>query len=142
MEDQKIRLTAEDWKNLIPSKHISIGSQQITVKPLGFAKLAETLDKIKSLQGELEGENITVDKYKTPEGILAITCIALKKMPELISDSCNLHIDDIKNLPIQIAVDIVKTILDSNIESQKGLLKNFQALAGKTTDLIAGVSAT
>jgi len=142
MEDKKISITAEDWNNLIPGKEVSIASQKVTVRPLGFRKLTETIRKIKSVMGELSKTGISAENYSKLENLMSITTIVLENIPEIISDSCNLDPRDIPNLPVQVAIKLIEAIIDVNIDSQKGLLKNCVALAEKTTTLVTEVSGT
>lgn len=135
-QETKVKLSSEDWTNLIPTKTVPIASKSVTVKPFGFAKLTETIRKFKAVQNQLTEMGVTLANYNEPENLLSITLVILERMPELILDSSNLDPEDIKEIPVNIALTLVEAMLDANIESQKGFLKNLTALASKASLLV------
>lgn len=137
-EESKVSLSQEDWDSLVPIKEVSIASKKIVVKPLGFKKLRETIVKLGTIEKELTEKGVTLENYESAQSLLAIASIVLERMPEIISDSSNLHPDDIEGLPINVAIILVEAILDANIESQKGLVKNLAALASKAGQIVRG----
>jgi len=141
MEDKRISIPAGDWENLIPGEEVPIGSVKLTVRPLGFKKLTETIRKLKGLIAEIAESGVTKDNFSTPDMLLSIASIILNHAPEIILDSCNLDPQDLLRLPLTSVMKILESILNVNIKSQKGLVKNCLALAEKTTALITEVSA-
>lgn len=135
-EEKKIKLSDQDWENLVPIIEIPIASQKVSIRPLGFKKLTETIRKFQNSQKELLESGVTLENYSSPEGMLAITTIILERMPDIISDSSNIDLTDVERLPINVALTLVEAILDANITSQKGFLKNLTALATKAAQLM------
>lgn len=137
MPNEKVKLMDNDWKDLLPSKEVAIASQKIIVEPLGFKNFTLIINRFKDIQGELTTAGIDIAQLKdSPGSMITLTSLILEKMPELISLSCNLDAEDIDRIPINTAIQIVEAIIDVNIESQNGFLKNLTALAGKTSQLM------
>jgi len=141
-EDRKVEITKEDWDNLIPVKEVKIASQTICVKPLGFKKLRETIKKFNGIKSELIEQGITLDNYNETNNLLTLATVIFDKIPEVLANSTNIRLEDIENLPINIIVKIIEAILDSNIDSQKGLVKNLVTLANKASQAMQGGLAT
>jgi len=135
-EEKKVKLSEEDWTNLAPIKEVPLGTKKVTVKPLGFLKLTEIITKLQNTQKELLAVGVTLDNFNDPQNLLVIATHILQRIPEVIIFSCDLDEEDVKNLPINVAVILLETILDANIESQQGFIKNLTALASKATLLM------
>jgi len=74
--------------------------------------------------------------------LLTLATVIFDKIPEVLANSTNIRLEDIENLPINIIVKIIEAILDSNIDSQKGLVKNLVTLANKASQAMQGGLAT
>lgn len=135
--ETKIKLSSEDWKNLVPIKTVEIGSQKITIRPFGFKNLTEVIGKLRSIQTELTELGLTLDNYNSPENVLSLMGIILSRMPEIIIESCNIDNEDLDNLPTKVVFKLVEAMLDCNIESNKGFVKNLTALASKAALLMS-----
>jgi hypothetical protein len=55
----------------------------------------------------------------------------LEEAPEIISEMTGVHEDDIKNLPLDVVVDMFNVSLDVNLNSQEDLVKNLKSLGEK-----------
>lgn len=135
-KEKQIRLTDEDWDLLLPGKTVTLGETELFVEPLGLKILSKMMKKIKAIYFELKKAEITKDNYKEIDNIFVIAELISDKAPEIISESCNLHIDDVNRLTPIKSLPIVEAILSINIESQRGLLKNFGTLANQISELV------
>ena len=132
-----MKLNTADWNILFPSKIVKVGTQSVNIKALGLDKLAELIGSLEFLIRECKDKGINLGNYQSHYTDLA--SIILLESPEILALLTEIDADDIKKLPISVAVELLKTSLDVNLESQDELSKNLYALVGQVA-AITGMS--
>ena len=139
--NKRQRIKDEDWNILFPGKEIMIGTTPITIKPLSVDQFTTVLRRITTHQGRIverfKKEKINLTNFDSPENKLKLVSMIMDIVPEALADAANIDVDDTKRLPFHKALEILEAVLDVNIESQEGLVKNLKSLAEKMTSLMA-----
>ena len=125
------RLSNDDWKDLLPGKTVTIGKTPIVIEPLGVAKLAKLTLQFTPLAKKLKKAGITLDNFEDEENILILASELINNAPGILEAASGLHKEDIARLPLHAAVEIIRAVLEVNMEGQESLIKNFKALKTK-----------
>jgi hypothetical protein len=135
-----VKIAQEDWENLLPVSLFNIGKTQIEIRPLGWEDLTNLVKRLTGIKDKIKVLNITIENIKAPDSILSIASIVMAYIPDVLSDISGIDIEDLKRLPLQTIVDLLMFILDTNIKSHQGFVKNLNALTSKLAQLMSGVS--
>jgi hypothetical protein len=130
------KLDATDWEILLPGKVITLGKTQIEIKPLGFEKLASILRRITEFVPKFVMQGITLDNYTEQGNLVKLTQLLMTDLPDILAEVCDLDKEDLLRLPLAPVVEILKTVIEVNVESQENLEKNLLGLGeaiGKLT---------
>jgi hypothetical protein len=128
MKKQKLNL---DLEALFPGSPLIIGNESIIIRPLNIEQLAHISKKISGLGKILTEKNITIENFNTPENLFHLAVIALDNVPEVLEEAANVEIESLKQLPLEIIVQIIERIISENLKSKDGLEKNFKSLIEK-----------
>jgi hypothetical protein len=145
---QKTRLQESDWAALFPSKSYMIGTSTIDIAPLSIQELSLVLNKLVQISDkisdslndsesvdpidmELDESLISKNNAKTSLNVLNLVKIVMEESPDILSDISGIDVEDVKALPLDIALDLFNFCLDVNIESQDSLIKNFNGLGDR-----------
>lgn len=120
-----------DLEALFPGDTIKIGETSVDIRPMGVFQLSVLSRKLKSFIKTLADEGVTWDNYNTPDNILKIATLLLEQFPEVLEEASNIHIDDLKELPIEVIIQIIDKVVDVNLKSKSALEKNFKSLVTK-----------
>jgi hypothetical protein len=129
-EKQPQRLEV-DLDQLFPGKTLKIGSQTLYIQPLGAGKLVILIKKFKTVVKSLEEDGVTWDNFQSPENMFKLITKVMEDFPELLAEASNIHVDDLKSLPIELNLQILDKVIEVNMESKDSLLGNFNSLMGK-----------
>ena len=127
-EKQRLEL---DLEELFPGKSVEIGGKQIDIRPMGLFQLSVMSRKLKSVFLVLKEEGITFNNFNEKDNLLTIAVVLFEQFPDVLSDITNIHVDDIKNLPIEYGIILIDAALEVNLNSKEALAKNFKSLIGK-----------
>ena len=131
----KVRLKDADWESLFPGTEYTIASTTFRIKPLSLKGLAYISTKFSQIGMKIGALNLTLsDLDSGSRNITAMTELIstiLEEAPEIISEMTGVHEDDIKNLPLDVVVDMFNVSLDVNLNSQEDLVKNLKSLGEK-----------
>lgn len=133
------RLSDDDWSDLLPGKDFTIGKNTIVIEPLGIAQLGLAMTKMGGLIKKLTSKGITPDTFNLPENIPVIFGELLAEAPGLFEKAAGIHRDDIARLPIGKGIELLKTVIDVNVESQDSLAKNLTALVEMVTGSMGAI---
>ena len=139
-DNEKVGLTEEDWNILLPGREFTVGKTTVYIEPLGLKDFVATVKRLDSIRVELATAGLTLENYSDPAGIVKLATLIMDNVPDVLSDSSGIKESDLKKLPLGVIMNLLSVVLDVNIESQEGLLKNFTALAGKVVSLINSLS--
>ena len=131
----RIRITAE-LDELFPGDVISIGSQTIEIKALGFGKIMSLVRKLNALGPKFTEAGISWTNFTSEGFAIPLASILLEQAPDILSEVSNIHEDDIQMLPLDKIVEILAVAADVNLRSKESLEKNFKSLAEKTTKVL------
>jgi len=134
----KLRLNL-DFDSLFPGGTVEIGDTSVVIKPLGIFQLATISKQVKGFGSVLAEQGVTWENYGTPESLFNIANTLLTQAPEVISEVTNIHVDDIKALPLDAIVLLIDKVLEVNLEAKDNLSKNFKSLAEKFQTIVATV---
>jgi len=141
-QNGKVKLSEGDWELLLPSKSVTLGGTVVDIKPLGLEEFVKAVTRITTIREDFAQAGVTLENFNTGEGLTKFATILIEKLPDVLSDATKLEVNDLKRLPLASAVCLLDAVLEANIESQDGLLKNFEALAGKVSRLMGSMSET
>lgn len=118
-----------DLNSLFPQSSCTIAGCDVVIVPLNLEQIASLSHLAEVLiKGFVESgvtlTNITEDMSK----LTKVVGVILSKAPELLEEASNIHIDDLKKLPISEVVKLVSKIIEVNGQSKDDLLKNFRSL--------------
>lgn len=130
---EKVSLTGDDWAALLPETDYTLGKTKLPLRPLTVAEITKVSKVLQKSMGTLTEKGITVDNYNEMQNMVVLVDIIMEHAPELVSDSAGLALDDVKNLPIEWAVDLLRELIELNISSKTSLEKNLKALAAAIT---------
>lgn len=134
----KLRLNL-DFESLFPGSTVEIGNNSIPIRPLGLFQLATLSKQAKGLGTILSDQGVTWDNYGTPDSLFKIAETLLTQAPDVLSEVTNIHIDDIKPLPLEVIVLLIDKVLEVNLEAKDNLSKNFKSLAEKFQTVVTTV---
>lgn len=147
-QEEKKRLTAEDWDILFGDNKIQLGNTILKVKPLSLENTARIINIVKDITFDVstirdsimaEGEDTKKSQAEIAESLekaitKALPNIAVKIMndaPDIISDILNLHLDDVKGLSMNKIVQVLTMV----VSNEKELVKNCWSLVGEVFQL-------
>jgi hypothetical protein len=133
-----IKLSDNDWNNLLPGKEFTIASTTLTIEPFGLKDLASVLRQLGPAIKSLVESGVTLDSLDDPEALTTIFAELVDKAPGVLEKACGLHRDDIARLPMATGMALVREVVEVNMEGQDSLLDNVTSL-GK---LISGMMGT
>jgi len=151
----KIDLSNEDWDLLLPGEDYTIGKTTINIKPLGLEDFASVIKRFGTLMEEwrevlfqeLQNDMNTTSGQSQSQIINQIILILPRignfisdHAISVISDMSGITEDSIRKMPPKIASELFSKCLEVNIQSQKGLEKNFVSLKDQIVNLIQGPS--
>lgn len=138
---QVIKLKESDWSVLFPAKDFRIADTVLEITPLSLSSLArvtrrltQCIEKINALGLSLESLQTEVPK------IVELVSILLTDSPDILTELSGLDVEDIKKLPLHIAVELFTVCVDVNLESQESLVKNFKGLGSKVAKFMSGAT--
>ncbi len=131
----KIKLKAEDWKNLLPQTDYKLGNTTLPLRPLNVSEVGKIARVAKNMAQYMKDKGITLDNFKDPANIGIVFEIILDVCPELISDSANLDVEDVRNLPLEVGIDLFNKLIEVNLKSKDALEKNSLNLANTIKSL-------
>jgi hypothetical protein len=126
---EKINLTNEDWEALLPESDYTLGKTKLPLRPLGVTEVAKVAKVIQKSMALFAERKITMDNFGEPQNIVVLVDVIMEHAPDLVSDCSGLALEDVKALPVEWAVDLVRALIDLNIKSKESLEKNLRALA-------------
>lgn len=129
MGKERQRITV-DLEELFPGEIFPIGTQNMVIPPLESGQIASIFKKVKSLINSLKDDGVTFQNYMEPDNMLKLATVVLDQSPELLEECSNIHVDDIKRLPIEKIVELMTVIIEVNIKAKESLLGNLASLAG------------
>ena len=128
MSRQKLNLNLDE---LFPGDTLKIGNQTVHIKPLGIEQLSIISKKLKGFTAILAEEDITLDNYNEPANLVVLSSLLLEQFPEVLEEASNIELSDLKQLPLDIILEVVSKVIDVNLASRDSLTKNFNNLIGK-----------
>lgn len=131
MSNDVKRLADDDWELLLPTSSLTLGKTVYSLEPMGLAVLASVVKDIKTIQIDLKENEVTLQNYSDIDKLISMTSVVLEKIPQVLQKASNIHVDDLARLPLNVAVQVLGTVLDVNIKSHEGLEKNLLDLAMK-----------
>lgn len=120
---EPVRLDATDWEAIFPGKNFTVGKKILYIRPFEFDELGMIAAFLSSLGG-LEKPADLLSKQHLPELAVVIT----RDFPELIEKASGLHRDDIRRLPLTVAMKLLGVIAEVNVGGYESLEKNLPAV--------------
>jgi len=126
---EKIKLTSDDWAALLPESEFTIGNTKLNTRPLSIRETTKLIRLFNGVRGYLAEKEITAENYQDPNNISIVLEIIMDSSPDIISDCSGLDLEDVMSLPIHIAADLLRHLIELNLNSKSDLEKNLQSLA-------------
>lgn len=128
---QRQRITV-DLNKLFPGEAVTIGDQQVLIKPLVAEQIAILLQRGEEYGAVLNEKGVNWDNYNQPESVFKIASTLITQFPEILEELSDVHQDDLKALPIELLVKIVDKVIAVNLKAKDDLTKNFKSLTALT----------
>lgn len=126
------KLKESDWEILFPAKDFVLGSTSLELTPLSITGLATVIRKVTLIIDKVNLLEIDFNNFQTQVGkIVELVALILSDAPDILSEMSGLDVDDVKRLPLDVAVSLFDACLDVNLSSQESLAKNFKGLGAK-----------
>ena len=142
LKKEKRKLTDEDWDLLLPGEEVKLGATRIDLKPLGFQEFVLTVRRLGQVRDVLAKEGLTLENFNEPENLLKLVVVVMDEVPELLSDILDVDKADLQRVPVTTMVEVARKVIEINVKSQEGLLKNLTALARGMGEITSSVSGT
>lgn len=117
-----------DYDSLFPGDSLEIGNSTVIIRPLGLEQISILTKRIKSLGIILDKEGVTWDNYADKSSLFKIAVVIIDSFPDVLEEASNIHIDDLKLLPLDQIVKIINKVVEVNLKSRDDLVKNFKSL--------------
>ena len=128
MSEAKPRLSL-DFSSLFPKKVFRFNDLcSIEIKALGLEQYASFVSKFQEFVGLLKEKGINETNWKETDNAINLAHIVLHNFPELLEEASGVHIDDLRQLPIETVLSLINTVIDVNMESKENLLGNLVSL--------------
>lgn len=135
-ENGKVKLREDDWAALFPQQPFMVGTTTLYLKPLSLSGIAKTMTHLKLISKKIQDSGIDLLNFQPNlETITCLVAIVLTYAPEILSEMSGLDVEDVQQLPLDLAVNLLSVCLDINIKSQDGLIKNFKRLGEKVATM-------
>lgn len=127
------KLKEDDWNDLFPGQEFTIGTTSFFIEPLGLKSVALIMNKVSSIAIDIARLDVSMADFKDGSivKIASLVHLIVLEAPEILSEMSGLDSEDVKDLPIDIAVELFNKCLDVNLQSKESLLKNFKELGVK-----------
>lgn len=119
-----------DLDTILPGEVFKIGSETIIIRPLMFEQYSNVIKQIRFLVKELIEQGITFENYEKGDNFLIIVEMLLTDFPTVLEEASGIDIESLNQLPIDIILALVVTILEVNLRAKDSFLGNFQSLSG------------
>ena len=124
---KKIKLNL-DFDTLFPGKSYKIQDQEIFITPVNIQQLAYVIKKVKDVIPIIQSHKITFKNFNTFDNILTLTSVLFDNAPEILSEVLGVELESLKQLPLEIIVEMLAIAIEVNLESKESLEKNYQVL--------------
>lgn len=131
----KVKLTSEDWDALMPGAKYKLGNTSLQLRPLTITEITEITRIFKKTSTTLLDRGIDSEDYFAADNLAIIAEIIIEAAPGIVSDCSGLDVDDVKRLPVEWAIDLIRELIEINLGAKSSLEKNLTAL----TETIKGV---
>lgn len=123
----KIKLGIEVSK-LYRVETINIAGQSVSIRPLSLRQLAALVSKAQLIANRCAEEGITWENFRQPAKALALAMILVTDFVDVLSEASNIEEEDLQQLPVEIILEIINTVIKVNMDSKDDLAKNFDSL--------------
>lgn len=141
-ESPWVELGDEDFAVLFPQQSFMLGKQEIILKPLCLEDSAHLMAAIKAdlpaLMADLAEQGVNLDNLQDNLG--AIGEIIIHRVPLVISILTGVHPDSVSKLPVVVALDLFKHVVEINLKDQDffGLLSSIKDAADNFNRMMHG----
>ena len=126
----KVRLGEKDWEQLFPGEDFTIAGTTLVLAPMSIETLSHVLRKVSTIAEQLPA--VSVSAVLTGENdannMVGFVAKIMEEAPEVLSDMSGLHTEDVKELPLETAIDLFAACVDINLRAKEALLKNLKRL--------------
>jgi hypothetical protein len=126
--ETKLQRLSLNFESLFPGKPLLVGEQTVYIRPLNVEQLAVISRILKNYIDKLASEGVTWETVKLPSNIVKITVALLEQFPDVLETASQIAKEDLLSLPLDIAVDILTTVIEVNLESKEKLEGNLSSL--------------
>ena len=132
------RLKPETISSLFSVSQVSIGDEEVTIRPLALIQWIELISKVNAMTDKFSEAGINWTNYQSNESLVKLVSIILSNFPEVLENATGIAQEDLVELPIEVLVDLLSAVIEINIKSKDVLLKNSQRL----TEMFKGLEKT
>ena len=120
------KLSPSDWDKIIHTAEISFGETTVQIRPAGLIEMSLLIEDANAVLATAAAKGITVGNIG--ERAFELFQIVMTHAPAILEALSGVHRDDIARLPIAKSVELLKAIVEVNLDSPKALAENINAL--------------
>lgn len=138
---ERIRLHEDDLKVMAPGKIVSLGYNQVVIKPLGIELFLLLMGQVEGIKEEIRASGVTLGNWR--DQLPALQGLLLGHGLGMLEIMTNIHQEDLRCLPVGKLMELLAVALEVNVQHNLGLLeKNLAALAEMARTLLPGLLDT
>jgi len=126
--EQKLQRLNLNLDSLFPGKSIEICGQVVIIRPLNIEQLAVVSRTLKGYIDGLLAEGVTWETVQLPANMVKIAVTLLEQFPDVLETVSQIRKEDLLQLPIDVVVDILSTVVEANLDSKEKLEGNLNSL--------------
>jgi hypothetical protein len=127
-----LKLKQNDWKTLFPVEIFQIGETKLELKPLALVDLPKIIKDFERLRDILAEKEISFNNFG--DNLDFIIKLLVSDAPGIVATLSGLDVEDIKRLPLGLAINLTSKCIEVNRTSSKDLVKNLTALVEGATN--------
>jgi hypothetical protein len=121
-----LRITDKDIAQITCGKDVTIGTTQITIKPLSLKVIYEVSDMLIEFMGEIEGIGVTLENFRPH--IPKVAKLLMGKFLPLYEAVTRIHRESLEAVPPNVHLELIEAVISVNCDSATGFTKNWAAL--------------
>lgn len=125
---KQLRKLSTSIDKLFPSKTITIGDEDIVIRPLCLSQWIALFSKFNSVVTKCEAVGITLDNYTEKDKAFKLVGIIITDFPEFLEEVTGIEHESLEELPPDILIGLIVAAIEINMASKDEFQKNFNSL--------------
>jgi hypothetical protein len=131
MNAELTKIPTSDIALITCGKVITIGTAQITIKPLSLKIIYEVSDMLIEFMKEMEDLGVTLDNFRPH--IPKVIKLLMGRFLPLYEAVTRIHRESLEAVPPNVHLELIEAVISVNCDSATGFAKNWAALTTAVT---------